>query len=164
MCLVVFSEFLSSIVLSQLWGTQSQCDSAFLLCHMEAQDWVASIIQSWEPSLSSRWLPIVEAPRYPGSQPPLHNAVVNWQSNKEQISLFCYSLEIITHLNNVWEKIWVEMRPINPSNVNNHFNKLVSYVGWKLLVVWQKKFIEKSTDICLICWWCSYPLFIYQIL
>ena len=69
-----------------------------------------------------------------------------------------------TYLNNIWEEIWVEMRPVNPSYVNNHFNKLVSNVCWKLLVVRQKIFIEKLTDLSLISRLCSYPLFIDKIL
>lgn len=69
-----------------------------------------------------------------------------------------------TYLDNIWEEIWVEMRPVNPSYVNNHFNKLVSNVCWKLLVVWQKIFIKKLADLSLISCLCSYPLFIDEIL
>ena len=81
-----------------------------------------------------------------------------------RVSLVQQNREKRTYLYNTWEKVWVEMWPVNPSNIDNNFNKLVSDVWWQLLVIWQQIIIEKMTDLSLISSLCSYPLFINEIL
>lgn len=81
-----------------------------------------------------------------------------------RVTLIQQNREKRTYLYNTWEKVWVEMWPVNPSNIDNNFNKLVSDVWWQLLVIWQQIIIEKMTDLSLISSLCSYPLFINEIL
>ena len=81
-----------------------------------------------------------------------------------RLTLIQQNREKRTYLYNTWEKVWVEMWPVNPSNIDNNFNKLVSDVWWQLLVIWQQIIIEKMTDLSLISSLCSYPLFINEIL